>query len=413
MTVCGGLHQHRSVAIRRAEQGALGDGAMPRPVRSRARLAAGSGDAAAPRPSRRPGSRDRRHPGSLGARRDGREKRVSRRAPERRDPLDPRLGQDPLRRGGQARQGERGVQRRHRAQARRARDRATLAAPVDHSRRGTATDRRGPAQLHDAASGGRRPQHDRACSNRVGDRRRKPASSSAISRAPWRRRRRSCAPSPICCTRRSSRRTVCRSALRRYVDGFGRRTKLETRLRISAKAEKLPFSVQRALLRVVQEALANVHRHASASKVSVAVKCVADRVHLVVADDGKGANGTAEARAVRVLPGRRRHSRHDGPPAPRRRRPGDTLGTARHPAARRHARPWQDAAGGQAGARQTRDQALGHVQFRAGRVSSAPAAAQPGARAGGWRLAGSGGLVVEGDLGDAALRQRAAGRGVA
>ena len=85
-----------------------------------------------------------------------------------------------------------------------------------------------------------------------------------------------------------------RSALHRYVDGFGRRTRLETKLRIGAKAEELPFSVQRALLRVVQEALANVHRHASASKVSITVKCVADRVHLVVADDGKGANGTAK-----------------------------------------------------------------------------------------------------------------------
>jgi PAS domain S-box-containing protein len=84
-----------------------------------------------------------------------------------------------------------------------------------------------------------------------------------------------------------------RSTLGRYVDGFGRRTKLETRLKISPSAEKLPFSVQRALLRVVQEALANVHRHASASKVSVAVKCVAGRVHLVVNDDGKGAKGTA------------------------------------------------------------------------------------------------------------------------
>ena len=85
-----------------------------------------------------------------------------------------------------------------------------------------------------------------------------------------------------------------RSALRRYVDGFARRTRLQTRLRIDAKAEELPFSVQRALLRVVQEALANVHRHASASKVSISVKCVADRVHLVVADDGKGASGTAK-----------------------------------------------------------------------------------------------------------------------
>ena len=176
-------------------------GLEPRTRRSRVETLA------APRPSRRPGNRGRRHPGSLGARGAGREKRVSRRAPERRDPLDPRLGQDPLRRGGQARQGERGVQRRHRAQDRRARDRATVAAPVDHSGRGAATDRRGAARFHDAASGGRRPQHVEPAASRRRQTR-KPASSSAISRAPWRKRRRSCAPSPICCTRHSSRRTV-------------------------------------------------------------------------------------------------------------------------------------------------------------------------------------------------------------
>ena len=83
-----------------------------------------------------------------------------------------------------------------------------------------------------------------------------------------------------------------RRTLSRYVEGFGRRTKLETRLKIGSRAEKLPFAVQRALLRVVQEALANVHRHAAASKVSVAVKCLGGRVHLVVTDDGKGSNGS-------------------------------------------------------------------------------------------------------------------------
>jgi PAS domain S-box-containing protein len=83
-----------------------------------------------------------------------------------------------------------------------------------------------------------------------------------------------------------------RSTLSRYVEGFGRRTKLQTRLTIGSRAEKLPFAVQRALLRVVQEALANVHRHAAASKVSVAVKCLGGRVHLVVTDNGKGTNGS-------------------------------------------------------------------------------------------------------------------------
>jgi PAS domain S-box-containing protein len=82
-----------------------------------------------------------------------------------------------------------------------------------------------------------------------------------------------------------------RSTLRRYIDGFGRRTGLKTKLRSSRSADQLPLPLQRSMLRIVQEALANVHRHASASRVSVNLKCLADRVHLVVRDDGCGIKG--------------------------------------------------------------------------------------------------------------------------
>src|SRR5262249_22004990 len=51
--------------------------------------------------------------------------------------------------------------------------------------------------------------------------------------------------------------------------------------------DNLPYEIQRALLRIAQEALANVHRHAAATRVALDARCIADRVHLVVSDDGQ------------------------------------------------------------------------------------------------------------------------------
>jgi two-component system NarL family sensor kinase len=92
-----------------------------------------------------------------------------------------------------------------------------------------------------------------------------------------------------------------RSTLRRYIDGFGRRTGLKTKLRSSRSADQLPLPLQRSMLRIVQEALANVHRHAAASRVSVNLKCLAGRVHLVVRDDGCGIKGMLKQGAYEPL----------------------------------------------------------------------------------------------------------------
>jgi signal transduction histidine kinase len=77
------------------------------------------------------------------------------------------------------------------------------------------------------------------------------------------------------------------ASLKRYVDGFARRTRLRAKLKTIGPIDQLPLALQQALLRVVQEALANVHRHASASRVLVNVICAGRRVHLVISDDGK------------------------------------------------------------------------------------------------------------------------------
>ena len=82
-----------------------------------------------------------------------------------------------------------------------------------------------------------------------------------------------------------------RSTIRQYIDGYANRSGLTVKLRSSPKVDKLPFRMQRSLLRIVQEALANVHRHAHASQVSVDLRRIAGRLHLIVTDNGRGVVG--------------------------------------------------------------------------------------------------------------------------
>jgi PAS domain S-box-containing protein len=95
-----------------------------------------------------------------------------------------------------------------------------------------------------------------------------------------------------------------RSTIGQYVDGYAARSGLIAKVRLSPKLEDLPFQKQRALLRIVQEALANVHRHASASRVSVSLRRIAGSIHLTIADDGRGMEGTSAAKGhASVRPG--------------------------------------------------------------------------------------------------------------
>ena len=83
------------------------------------------------------------------------------------------------------------------------------------------------------------------------------------------------------------------ATLGRYVEGFGRRTGLRITLRPCRSVDHLSLPLQQTLLRIVQEALTNVYRHASATCVSVNFRCVGKRLRLVISDNGKG-TGTEE-----------------------------------------------------------------------------------------------------------------------
>jgi PAS domain S-box-containing protein len=83
------------------------------------------------------------------------------------------------------------------------------------------------------------------------------------------------------------------ATLARYVEGFGRRTGLKIMVQSSRRVDQLSLPLQLTLLRIVQEALTNVHRHASATCVSVKCRRVGKRLILLISDDGQAAVNAA------------------------------------------------------------------------------------------------------------------------
>ncbi len=79
-----------------------------------------------------------------------------------------------------------------------------------------------------------------------------------------------------------------RATVRRYIEGFRQRTGLAVTLKLSSTAEQLGLPLQQSFLRIIQEALANVHRHASAAAATVKLSRIGEHFHLIITDDGNG-----------------------------------------------------------------------------------------------------------------------------
>jgi signal transduction histidine kinase len=77
-------------------------------------------------------------------------------------------------------------------------------------------------------------------------------------------------------------------ALRSLVEDFGRRTHIQTSLRMASDLQIPSPDEEVIIYRVVQEALTNVARHAGASAVCVNLETEGDRIRLVIQDDGRG-----------------------------------------------------------------------------------------------------------------------------
>jgi signal transduction histidine kinase len=83
-------------------------------------------------------------------------------------------------------------------------------------------------------------------------------------------------------------RTPLPELLRKEAADLEARSALSVELRLSGDLEALTPSQAIALLRVVQEALANVEAHSGASSATVTVTAGADELHAEVTDDGQG-----------------------------------------------------------------------------------------------------------------------------
>ena len=67
------------------------------------------------------------------------------------------------------------------------------------------------------------------------------------------------------------------------------RADVRTRLDLTGDLDELPAAVRTTVYRLVQEAVTNAVRHASATSLVITARAAADRVHLEVRDDGRGA----------------------------------------------------------------------------------------------------------------------------
>jgi len=78
------------------------------------------------------------------------------------------------------------------------------------------------------------------------------------------------------------------SAARWYLQGFGERSGIKVNFETSDELDRLPDGVEVALFRILQEALTNVHRHASATETEVRILRDAEQVILEIKDNGHG-----------------------------------------------------------------------------------------------------------------------------
>jgi PAS domain S-box-containing protein len=94
-------------------------------------------------------------------------------------------------------------------------------------------------------------------------------------------------------------------ALRHYVEGFSQRSGIRVELECGDDLERCSDGIETALFRVVQESLANVHRHSTSDCAFLKLARAGDNIELTIADRGRGLppgliTGTADEARIGV-----------------------------------------------------------------------------------------------------------------
>ena len=78
------------------------------------------------------------------------------------------------------------------------------------------------------------------------------------------------------------------AAAKWYAEGFAKRSGLDLKIDIAEPAARLPRELEIALFRVLQESLANIHRHSQSSSAEIRFEAQREQVTLTVQDHGTG-----------------------------------------------------------------------------------------------------------------------------
>ncbi|HZQ93472.1 MAG TPA: response regulator [Candidatus Sulfotelmatobacter sp.] len=87
------------------------------------------------------------------------------------------------------------------------------------------------------------------------------------------------------------------SAVRCYVEGFSKRSKIAVNLQISPELGRLPHEIEISVFRLVQECLTNIHRHSGS--LTATIRLIREQAYLTVeiTDAGKGISVEPSAQA--------------------------------------------------------------------------------------------------------------------
>jgi signal transduction histidine kinase len=79
-----------------------------------------------------------------------------------------------------------------------------------------------------------------------------------------------------------------RAATSMYVEGFAQRSGIRVDLEISQNLGRLPNEIETALFRVIQQGLANIHRHSGSLVAKVRIQSDAESISAEISDEGRG-----------------------------------------------------------------------------------------------------------------------------
>jgi two-component system NarL family sensor kinase len=78
------------------------------------------------------------------------------------------------------------------------------------------------------------------------------------------------------------------SAIKSFIEGFARRSKIQISFATSANFERLSSDYELTIFRIVQECLTNIHRHSDSKTAKIYLSRIDGFVHCEISDEGIG-----------------------------------------------------------------------------------------------------------------------------